>query len=300
MDPVPSNARFDLYRTVTDKIIVAMENGVDPFTMPWHGTGGLLARPVNASTGAAYRGVNVVALWAAASFHRYGSAEWASYKQWQSLGGQVRQGEHGTVIVFFKEVERENFGEPDGEVDTPKLIARASRVFNSDQVYGLTPRPPATPSPFEEFESVDEFVSMTGADIRHGGEIACYHPPGDFIQMPEHERFCGTRTRTATESYYGVLLHELTHWTGASHRLNRELGTRFGSMAYAMEELVAELGAAFLCADLKITNEPRPDHAAYIQSWLEVLKQDRKAIFVAASQASRATDFLSDLAEAAL
>jgi antirestriction protein ArdC len=141
-------------------------------------------------------------------------------------------------------------------------------------------------------------VSGTNADIRNGGEVACYHPKGDYIRMPDPGRFIGSSTRTPTESYYAVLLHELTHWTGAKHRLDRQFGERYREDAYAMEELVAELGAAFLCADLKITNDLRPDHAAYINSWLNVLKNDRKAIFTASSQASRATDFLSDLVKA--
>jgi antirestriction protein ArdC len=150
-------------------------------------------------------------------------------------------------------------------------------------------------SQVEAISGADAFIKATKADIRHAGKMACYRVTGDYIQLPEPSRFNGTSTRSATESYYAVLCHELTHWTGVKHRLDRQLGKRFGDAAYAMEELVAELGAAFLCADLCITSEPRPDHAAYINSWLEVLKNDRKAIFIAASRASHATEFLTRL-----
>ena len=292
-DAVLSNSRFDVYRSVTDKIILAIETGVDPCVMPWHALGGQITRPTNAATGAAYRGINVVALWAEATLAGRRSGQWASYRQWQHLGAQVRKGEHGTIIVFFKEVEREDFGEPNGEVDRPKLIARASRVFNAEQVDGWEG---AETKPSESVETIAEVLGLvlaTNADIRHGAEMACYRRVGDYIEMPDPGRFCGTPTSSPTESYYAVLLHELTHWTGAAHRLDRQFGERFGDAAYAMEELVAELGASFLCADLRITNEPRPDHAAYIQSWLEVLKNDRKAIFIAAGKASLAADFLN-------
>jgi antirestriction protein ArdC len=294
---VPSHERFDVYRTVTDKIVQAIETGVGPCIMPWHGLGGQIARPVNALTKAAYRGVNVVALWAQAAMLGYHCGTWASYRQWQQAGAQVRKGERGTTIVFFKEIARENFGEPDGDVDRPRLIARASRVFNAAQVDGWSPPAIASPSRVEVIESADAFVRAAKADIRHGEVTACYRPAGDYIELPALARFRGTPTSSPTESYYAVLLHELTHWTGAKHRLDRELNHRFGDSAYAMEELIAELGAAFLCADLSVTHEPRPDHAAYINSWLRVLKNDRKAIFVAASRASQAAEYLADLAK---
>lgn len=298
-DSVPSSERFDVYRTVTDKIIRAIETGVDPFVMPWHTAGGLMSRPVNAATKARYRGINVVALWAEAAMKGYSSGFWASYRQWQQLGAQVRKGEHGTVIVFYKEVERQDFGEPNGEMDKPYLIARASRVFAAEQVEGWERPIAALPSLVEVIESADRFVKATRAAIEHGHEKACYVPRQDLIEMPDPDLFCGTGTSSPTESYYAVLLHELTHWTGAKHRLARELETRFGASAYAMEELVAELGAAFLCADLGVSCEPRPDHASYIHSWLAVLKYDRKAIFTAAGRASQATDFLADIVKAA-
>lgn len=153
---------------------------------------------------------------------------------------------------------------------------------------------PEPKDPAQILDAAEAFVAATGADIRHGGNHAFYRFPDDFIQMPERERFMGTETSTATESYYGTLLHE-THWTGCAKRCDREFGKRFGDDAYAVEELVAELGAAFLCDDLGITLEPRPDHAAYLDNWLKVLKADKKAIFTAASQAAKATDYLAGL-----
>jgi len=290
-----SQSRFDVYRTITDKILLAMETGVDPFAMPWHGVAGRISRPKNADTGAFYRGINVVALWAEAAIKDYGSNVWASYRQWQNLGAQVRKGQHGAVIVFYKEIEDEDVEE---ESNRPRLIARASRVFNADQVEGWQRPKIEIPSRVEVLAQVDAFVTATKADVRRGGEVACYRTKDDYIQMPHPELFIGSATRTPTEAYYAVLLHELTHWTGAKHRLDRQFGERFGDDAYAMEELVAELGAAFLCADLRITNDLRPDHAAYIERWQKVLTDDRKAIFMAANRASQAMDFLNSLAKA--
>ena len=151
--------------------------------------------------------------------------------------------------------------------------------------------PPVT-DPVTRDGHAEAFISATGADIRHGGQCAFYRPATDHIQMPERELFTGTQTSSATEAYYGTLLHELTHWTGAKTRCARNLTGRFGSQAYAMEELVAELGSAFLSAELGITPVPRPDHAGYIASWLKVLKEDKRAIFTAASKAAQAADFL--------
>jgi antirestriction protein ArdC len=144
-------------------------------------------------------------------------------------------------------------------------------------------------------EQAEAFTAAAGADVRYGGDRAYYRRSDDHVQMPERERFTGSATSTPTETYYATLLHELTHWTGHESRLDRDLSGRFGNEAYAMEELVAELGAAFLCADLSITNTPRPDHAAYIANWLEVLKRDKRAIFTAARKAAQATDYLAGL-----
>lgn len=292
---VPSNDRFDLYRTVTDKIVSAIEAGAGRFVMPWH-VSAATGRPVNALTGHGYRGVNVVALWAEAVMSGYGTGWWASYRQWERLGAQVRRGEHGTVIVFYNRLNTAPTDELD-ESDRFRLVARASRVFNLDQVDGWQP-PGATPvSLVHALAEVEAFVDVTKAVVVHGGSHACYRRDYDRIELPARDRFRGSPTSSASEAYYGTLLHELTHWSGAPHRLNRTFGTRFGDNDYAVEELVAELGAAFLCTDLGIANEPRPDHAAYVASWLEVLNNDRRAIFTAAARANDAAAYLQAFSE---
>jgi len=220
---------------------------------------------------------------------------WATYKQWQDVGAQVRRGERGATVVFYKEVEPDGSTDAHDEPERPRLIARASRVFNAAQVDGWNPEVPNRPSEAEIHEGAESFISRTHAEVRYGGEVACYHVKDDYIEMPARERFFGTRTSTATENYYAVHFHELIHWTGAVGRLARELETRFGGTAYAVEELIAELGAAFLCADLHVTHEPREDHAAYIESWLRVLKEDPRAIFTAANRASSAVAYLERL-----
>lgn len=292
---VPSNDRFDLYRTVTDKIVAAIEAGAGDFVMPWH-VSAATGRPTNAFTGHGYRGVNVVALWAEAVMSGYGTGWWASYRQWERLGAQVRRGEHGTVIVFYNRVDTAPTDDLD-ESDQYRLVARAFRVFNLGQVHGWEPPGAAPVSMVEALAEVEAFVSATKAVVVHGGSRACYRRDDDRIELPARDRFRGSPTSSASEAYYGTLLHELTHWSGAPHRLNRTFGTRFGDNDYAVEELVAELGAAFLCADLGITNEPRADHAAYVASWLEVLNDDRRAIFTAAARANDAVAFLQDLSE---
>lgn len=292
---VPSNDRFDLYRTVTDKIVAAIEAGAGTFVMPWH-VGAATGRPINALTGHGYRGVNVVALWAEAVMSGYGTGWWASYRQWERLGAQVRRSEHGTVIVFYNRLNTAPTDELD-DSDRFRLIARASRVFNLDQVDGWQPPGPARVSIAETLAEVEAFVATTKAVVVHGGSRACFRRDYDRIELPEQDRFRGSPTSSASEAYYGTLLHELTHWSGAPHRLDRTFGTRFGDNDYAVEELVAEFGAAFLCADLRIANEPRPDHAAYVASWLEVLNDDRRAVFTAAARANEAATFLQGLSE---
>jgi antirestriction protein ArdC len=289
------HSRHDVHRAITDKIAAAIETGAKDYRMPWHQS---LTRPVNASTGKAYHGVNVISLWTEATIRGFRTSYWATYRQWANLGAQVRKGERGAVVVFYKvvEAEKENEeGRDEKAAGRPKLIARASWAFNSDQVDGWTPPKPQQRTEVEIREHVESFISATRADIRHGGDIACYDWVGDYIAVPYPEQFFGTETSSATESYYSVILHELTHWTGAVPRLARNLRARFGDGAYAMEELIAEFGAAFLCADLAIANEPRLDHACYVSSWLQVLQRDRTALLTAANKASVATTYLSHI-----
>lgn len=289
--------RFDVYEAVTNQIINAIEAGTGQVAMPWHASGAAITRPTNIATGNAYRGVNTVALWAAAATGGYADGLWGTYRQWQSRGAQVRKGEKSSLIIFYKEFESDDAEREDGLVNLDRrFMVKASRVFNVAQVDGYErEETDATADPIDPIASADAFIQATGAVVREGGERAFYHRIDDAITMPDRFRFKDTATSTATEGWYSVLLHELTHWTGAEARLAREFGERFGDDAYAMEELVAELGAAFLCADLGITAEPRPDHAAYIGHWLRIMKGDKKAIFAAASAAAKAGDFLAGL-----
>jgi antirestriction protein ArdC len=293
-----SQSRFNVYNAVTAKIVQAILKGAGTFVMPWHGGSPSNSLPVNVSSKAPYRGVNVLVLWAEAFVKGYASGNWASYRQWQELGAQVRQGERATTVVFFKEcapVESDPNDTPDQKARW--RIARSFNVFNSAQVDGWAAAPSNELPEFFGSSSADTFVEATKAVVRHGREVARYLVREDVIEIPDWKLFWGTPTSTSRECYYAVLLHELTHWSGAPHRLNRELGRRFGDQAYAMEELVAELGAAFLCATLGIANEPRQDHAAYVASWLEVLNRDPKAVFTAAAQAQKAVEYLAGLAK---
>lgn len=290
--------RRDLHADITESILTAIEAGPGSFELPWHRSGPAFQRPRNAVTQQGYNGVNIVALWASAGRFGFTSPLWATYRQWQSIGAQVRKGERAAPVVFYKRTEVETTNRDSDAPTEERLFARAFRVFNADQVEGFeeAEETPCAPDQTQRHETAEAFVSSSGADIRHGGERAFYSPGGDFIRMPPRERFTGSATSTPTESYYATLLHELTHWTGHANRCARDFSGRFGDDAYAMEELVADLGAAFLCSDLGITSTPRPDHASYLASWLKVLKDDNRAIFTAAAKASEATGFLESLA----
>ncbi len=293
--------RRDIHRQITDHIVTAIERGAPKFEMPWHCGGVDQTRPTNAMTGKTYRGVNTVSLWAAAAAQSFFSGYWATYRQWQGLDAQVRRGEKASPIVFYKEITHEVRDETTGEINEERqLFARASWVFNGDQVDGWEEPFAIDPDPVDAIAEVEAFVAACGADIRHGGTQAYYAPSEDHIVMPARQRFTGTSASTATESYYATLLHELTHWTAHRSRLDRDLSRRFGDEAYAMEELVAELGSAFLCAELSITNVPRPNHAAYVASWLKVLKSDVRAIFTASRKATTAAGYLAGFRETEL
>ena len=292
-DQVLSRSRFTVFDAITNKIIDAIESGTREFRMPWHSPGRPIGLPMNATTYAEYRGVNILMLWLAAMSNGYPTGEWASYKQWQAHDAQVRRGERATLIVFYKQVETSPMEDADPDHIQHRFIARPSWVFNAAQVEGYQPIDPREAmARFDKHEAAEGFVLASGAKVEHGRPTACYRPDRDVIEMPKHEWFMATSASSPAENYYAVLLHELTHWTGAGHRLHREYGKRFGDHAYAMEELTAELGAAFLCASLGISSAPREDHAAYIASWLEVLKKDNRAIFSAASMAQEAYAYL--------
>jgi antirestriction protein ArdC len=284
-------SKLSVYEAVTAQIVAAIEAGAGICTMPWHGGIVPMTMPVNAATEMPYRGVNIVGLWAQAATRRYITGYWASYQQWRKLGARVRGGERGSLIIFYKELERAEHRET-GDDEGPRFVIRSSHVFNAEQVDGWELPHPKRLSQVETNAQVEAVVRATKADIRHGSAIACYRRKLDYIDMPAPEQFVGTPTSSPTEAYYAVLLHELVHWSGAPHRIDRTFGKRFGDADYAFEELVAELGAAFLCSAFGIVNEPRPDHAAYIANWLTILGRDNRAVFKAASLAQEAVEFL--------
>jgi antirestriction protein ArdC len=290
------NSPFDVHQEITNRIVDALEAAGD-FHLPWiKAAGGSFERPINIASKNPYNGVNIVSLWVSAQFHEFPSNLWGTYRQWQDAGCQVRKGEKSSLVVFYKtfEVEDASNNAADGAT-AERMVARASRVFNAAQVDGFTieaqelPEQPA----FDPIARAEQFAAATGAVITENGDRAFYSPVDDQITMPERRRFVGTDTTTPAEGFYSTLCHELVHWSGVQSRLDRDLTGRFGSEAYAVEELIAELGAAFLCADLGITPEPRLDHACYIKNWLSVLKNDKKAIFTAASKASQAAQYLA-------
>jgi antirestriction protein ArdC len=245
-----------------------------------------------------YHGINVMALWAQAYLSGYRSGYWASYKQWEAVGAQVMKGQKGSTVVFYKQIEGDADDGEDGEPSI-RLVARASRVFNADQVVGWEPpAPPQTNGGADVIDLVEAFVAATKAEIRDNDSMACYHIRDDYIEMPSRSRFIGSPTSSATEARASTILHELVHWSGAKHRLDRGFGDGFTKESRAAEELVAEIGAAFLCADLGVTNEARPDHAAYVANWLTLLKNDSRAIFRASKTANHATMYLHELASA--
>lgn len=287
--------RLDIYQTVTNSIIEALEKGLSAdFELPWYRVSSI---PQNAKTGNLYHGVNVLALWIYQLTDGYQSGIWATYKQWQDMGAQVKKGEKGAQIVFWKSFEVEP--EDDNQEAETRMFARYSSVFNADQVEGYDLHADFVPSDIEAIGAADALIDASGADIRHEGGRAFYSATGDYITVPCPEYFKATKESTATENYYSTVFHELTHWTGAASRLDRGKHNKFGDTAYAFEELVAELGAAFLCGSTGVESAPREDHSQYIQNWLQALKSDKKFIFAASSQAQKAVDYLFSFHEQA-
>ena len=288
--------RSDIYTRITDKIVTDLEQGVRPWLKPWNAehAAGRITRPLR-HNGIPYKGINVIMLWSAAVVKNYSCPLWLTFKQAMELGGNVRRGETGELVVYADRIKRTEIDTRGEECEREIPFLKGYTVFNAEQCEGLPAQysvkaeAPAL-TPMQGQESVDRFFAATGADIRHGGTRAYYAEGADFVQMPPFETF-----RDA-ESYAATLAHELTHWTKHDKRLARDMGrAKWGDEGYAREELVAELGSAFLCADLGITPETREDHAAYIASWLKVLKDDKRFIFSAASHAQRAADYLHSL-----
>src|SRR5579871_6730193 len=256
--------RIDLYTRVTNEIVAQLEAGTRPWLQPWQAAhaAGEVSRPLRFNA-VPYRGINVVLLWLAAMQQRFTCPLWMTYRQAAELGGQVRRGEKGSLVIYTSSFTRREAGDDGEELEYEVPFLKSYSVFNCEQIDGLPARYYAkaelTHHPVQRIERAEGFFAHTGADIRHGGGLAYYSPTADFVQMPPFESF-----RDA-ESYYATLAHEATHWTKHPSRLAREFGRqRRGDEGYSMEELVAEMGAAFLCADLGITPEVREDHAAYI------------------------------------
>lgn len=271
----------DVYQEVTDRIIGALEGGTAPWLRPWRdGKSGSMLEPFNAQSGRPYNGINLLIL----GCTRYASLGWLTFKQALDCGGNVRKGEHGTGIIFWKFEARE-----DEETGKSRMVpfARMYTVFNVEQCENLDPsklKLPATPSAGET--DIKALALRVGAVVRHGGNQAFYTPSADFIQLPSVDAFKNV------DNYSATLAHELTHWTRHEKRLNRDFGRkRFGDEGYAMEELVAEIGSAFLCARHGIALEGL-QHPSYVASWLRVLQNDKRAIFTASSKAKEATGFL--------
>ncbi len=292
--------RGNLYREITEKVIAELEQGTVPWVRPWRSgeQGPCLSLPKNALTTKSYSGINILLLWEALINRGFASCHWLTFKQALEMGGSVRKGERGTHVFyadrFVPEKERERAASEGDEPESIPFLKRYT-VFNVEQCDGLpehlfAPRP-ALPE-CQIIPEAQALILATGAAFRVGGDVAIYVPSEDVIRVPQQSAFIDQI------NYYRTAFHELGHWTGHSSRLARDLSHRRGSSGYAREELVAEMATAFVCASLGIV--PTVRHSDYIGTWLEVLKEDSRAIFKAASQASKAADYILKFASPAI
>ena len=292
-----NTTRADVYECVTARIIEQLEQGTRPWMQPW-GAGGSPVRPLR-HNGVPYRGINTVLLWMETQARGYNSPYWMTYKQSQEMGAQVRKGEKSTLVVYAGAIERTDTGDNGEEIEKRIPFMKGYAVFNADQIEGLPPEfyPAAAVADGvakDRIPAADAFFANLGADIREGGNSAYYRMDEDFIMIPPFAAF------VSAEAHATTLGHECIHWTRHPNRLDRDLGRKaWGDEGYAREELVAEIGSTFLATDLGLAIDPRDDHAAYIASWLKVLKDDKRAIFQAAAHAERAVDYLNSLFGAA-
>jgi antirestriction protein ArdC len=282
----PFTDRRDHYQEVTDRIVAALEAGTRPWRQPWEN--GAPGMPVNATTGRRYHGINVLLL-AMTSFVLGGDPRFCSYKQASDRGWQVRKGEQGTTVFFFKRMLVEDRdAAPDAEDRTKSIpMLRAYTVFNGSQIDGISAyvAPDAREVPWRRPEAADLILTNSKAVVRFGGDRAFYSPAHDYIQLPEPDSFHSPQAFAATA------LHEAGHWSGHASRLSRDLTGRFGSAAYAQEELRAELASVFIGAELGLPCDI-PNHASYVASWAQKLKEDKREIFRAAADAQRIADYL--------
>lgn len=286
-----ANAHGSLYETITNDILAELEKGVAPWVKPWDASPGgeTLLLPHNALTRKRYRGVNILILWRAALRKGYRHSAWIGFHQARELGGHVRKGETATPIVYGSTfVPKEERGKPEEEQQRVPFLKKRV-VFNVEQIAGLPEDLSRIPEPVplpDASAGVERFLRTVGAQVRHGGDRAFYSPPFDFIALPNPEAF------ESAPFYYATSLHEHAHWTGHESRLDRDLTGRFGEPSYAAEELVAELAAAYLCAQLSIPGRLR--HAEYLGSWIKLLRDNHRAIFAAAARATDAALYLSE------
>lgn len=284
-----------IYQEITSTIIQALENARDnpigDFQMPWHSSA-----MVNVSSNKAYRGINPLLLAVSSAKHGYAAPQWGTYRQWAEIGAQVRKGEKATKIYFFRTLIKEDQAGNEKAIPCPKSYS----VFNADQVDGYTPPETGHAANYEDLkiEAAINLIEAQNAaiDFESNDARAYYSPMADKINMPKYSLFTGTKTSTAAECYYSTVFHELAHWTGHASRLNRfktgEILKNDKRADYAFEELIAELGAAYVCQAIGMTGHTRADHIQYINSWLKALRSDTKFIWQAASQAQKATDYL--------
>jgi antirestriction protein ArdC len=284
----------DLYADVSARILAELQKGTAPWVKPWHATPGM-NHPHNAATNRPYSGCNIVLLWMALSANGWTSPRFLTFKQAQTLGGNVRKGEHGIKIYFVKQMRMRDTSEPNSSEQSARFfpMLREYTVFNVAQCDGLpanviTPKPIAPRHQDRRDPIAEAFLNTTGVEIRENGDRAVYYSGPDFVGMPSFASF------KSADHYYATLFHETGHWTGHRSRLDRDLRNRFGDRQYAAEELIAELTSAFLCAEFSIEGDLR--HASYIASWIDLLKVDPRAFMTAASKAQAAADYLRGLA----
>jgi antirestriction protein ArdC len=282
----------DVAQEITDLMISMLERGTLPWKRPWKSNGGY-GRPLRAN-GVPYSGINALFLGLVGDMKGFGSSYWMTYRQAQELGGQVRKGESASPSIYFNTFEKKETNEHTGEEATRHIrFMRSYSVFNAAQIDGLPdlfyPKPVVgpPPAPSARRAQIDAFFEPIPVDVRHGGNRAFYSLGGDYVQMPPRRSFI------SEDHYASTLGHELTHSTGAAHRLGREFGKRFGDKAYAFEELVAEIGASRICYELELPHELHESHASYLDGWLSILKADKGAIITAAAKADQAYEWLA-------
>lgn len=284
-----STTRRDYYQEVTDRIVAALEKGAAPWRRPWDPdkAGGPLA-PVNAATGRRYRGINVLLLGMSQFSFTSGDPRFCSYKQAKDKGWQVRAGEKGTTVFFYKQLQIEDHDAPsDAEERTRHIpLLRAYTVFHASQIDGIPAFVPPTieEAPWRRFDAADIIMRNSGVAVRTGGDHAFYSPSTDHIQLPPESAF------KSPEGFAAVQMHELAHATGALHRLNRDLGGPFGSPRYAREELVADIASCLINSELGLPTDIE-NHASYVAHWIKPLKEDKREIFRAAAAAQKAADY---------